>query len=150
MITVTNHIYTVNIQSNHTMKNFLNNVLTGNSINPPESCMQAFNLNFGDAVRTDWYRNGNGFEAIFYRDNLEHIALFTQEGTLLEYKANLPEGYLPEILKSRMEARGEIMNAVLRNKGNLIDYEVIVRDRDLNRFLITVSGSGQILEEKKL
>jgi len=46
--------------------------------------------------------------------------------------------------------KGEIMNAVLRNKGNRLEYEIIYRDATLTRFLITLSDLGAVLEEKKL
>ena len=42
------------------------------------------------------------------------------------------------------------MNFVLRNKRNHIDYEIIYRDMDLNRFMLIITDSGKIFQEKKL
>ncbi len=132
------------------MNDFLNNLISGESIDPPLECLPAFSLNFPNAVKADWHQAGEFYEAIFYRENLEHIALFDREGALTEYRAYLPDGYLPEAIRTMLEDRGEIMNAVLRNKGNMIEYEIILRDKDLIRYLVRVSGTGRILDEKKL
>ncbi len=88
------------------------------------------------------------YEAIFYKENLEHIAHFDLSGNLTEYKLFLPKEFLPEAIKSYLESKGEIMNVVLNNKGNCIEYEAIVRDKNLTRSLILLSDLGKILEEK--
>jgi hypothetical protein len=132
------------------MNTFLENLLDGNRRKPSDICLQAFDQNFQNTINVDWYDRGSYFEAIFYKDNLEHIALFNPSGSLLEYRLNLPDGYLPETIRNKVESKGEIMNTVMRNKGNTVEYEVIVRDKELNRYLITFSDIGNILEEKKL
>ncbi|NJM15147.1 MAG: hypothetical protein HC896_07020 [Bacteroidales bacterium] len=132
------------------MEDFVKRMLDGSGINPPEACLQAFAANFEGAVNIEWWDRGSSFEAIFYRDNLEHIAIFDRTGLLIEYRQFLPAPYLPEAIKTDLEARGEIMNAVLRNKGNSIEYEAIIRDKDLNRFLILMTDLGKVTEERKL
>ena len=130
--------------------NFLRKVIKGTGITPTALCIEAFNLNFRNAVNVEWYNKGDLFEAIFYKDNIEHIALFNTDGILQEYTQYLPEGYLPESMKNILETRGEVMNSVLKNKGNTIEYEVIYRDKELNRYLINFSDIGKVLEEKRL
>jgi hypothetical protein len=49
-----------------------------------------------------------------------------------------------------MEKAGEIMNVVLINEVNNIQYEVIVRDNKMQRFLYFVSNLGKIIHKKML
>jgi hypothetical protein len=132
------------------MEDFLKNVIQGSNITPPKVCLKAFNLNFSDAINVDWFNRESYYEAIFYKENLEHIAYFDLSGNLTEYKLFLPKEFLPEAIKSYLESKGEIMNAVLNNKGNCIEYEAIVRDKNLTRSLILLSDLGKVLEEKIL
>jgi len=132
------------------MSDFLRRMVEGNGISPSEVCLKSFNQNFEDAINVEWVKKANCFEAIFYKNNLEHIAIFSRSGILNEYRLNIPSDYLPETIKNFVSARGEIMNTVIRNKGNMIEYEVIVRDKELKRHLINFSDIGRIIEEKKL
>jgi len=132
------------------MNDFLKKVFEGNGVSPSGICLQSFNQNFEDAKNVEWFKNENHFEAIFYKNNLEHIAIFSLTGVLTEYRLNMPADYLPEPIKNIVSSKGEIMNSVMRNKGNMLEYEVIVRDQELNRHLITLSDIGRLIEEKKL
>lgn len=132
------------------MNAFLNRILKGNGIIPTEICAQSFRVNFADAVNVEWYKRRDHYEAVFYRQNLEHIALFSLEGVLLEYKQNLPSEYLPEALKKLVLSKGEIMNSVLINRGNLLEYEFIVRDSHLKRRLVVLSDVGTVKAERPL
>ena len=132
------------------MNDLLKKIIEANNFTPPHTYIEALHKNFEGAINIDWYNKTNYIEAIFYKDNIEHIAMFDADSILIEYKQNLTEGYLPEIIKSLLISKGEIMNTVLKNKGNTIEYEVIIRDIDLNRFLITLNEIGKIIEEKTL
>ncbi|MBN1598045.1 MAG: hypothetical protein JW894_07105 [Bacteroidales bacterium] len=132
------------------MDDFLKKVIEGSGIEPSTVCLDAFNQNFENAVNVEWFSRGEYFEAIFYKDNLEHIAMFNLNGGLIEYKVNLPKEFLPETIKNMLEEKGEIMNVVMINKGNTVEYEVIVRDKELNRILVIISEIGRIQEERKL
>ena len=133
------------------MNDFLKRVLKGNGILPSDVCLRSLNENFADAKNVEWFGKGNYYEAIFYKNDLEHIAVFDLSGILMEYRQNLPSSdYLPESIKKIALSKGEIMNSILRNMGNLIEYEVIIRDVKLNRYLIMFSETGNIVEEKKL
>lgn len=129
---------------------FFRKILEGSSIKPPEVCRKAFEQSFSDASNVEWHKRGSCFEAIFYKENLEHIALFDTHGNLTEYKQFIPEGFLPETLREKAELKGEIMNRLIRNKGNTIEYEIIVRDKALFRYQLTFSDVGQLLEDKRL
>ncbi len=132
------------------MNEFLRKVFSGNKETPSVICLQSFNQNFKEAKNVEWFKKENRFEALFYLNNLEHIALFSLNGILLEYRINISADYLPVHIKSMASSKGEIMNSVMRNKGNRLEYEIIVRDQELNRSFITVSEMGKIIEEKKL
>lgn len=105
---------------------------------------------FEGAINIEWVEYEEHLEAIFYKDRVEHIALFSKDGILQEYRKSLPEGYLPYNVRKQMEAQGEIMNRVLINKGNTIQYEVIVRDENLDRHLFVMSDLGDLLKQKAL
>lgn len=132
------------------MDDFLKKVVEGHGVSPPEECHQSFKQNFEEAINVEWFKKESCYEAIFYKNNLEHIALFDISGVLLEYRQNLSEDHLPIAIKDLVTSRGELMNSVLKNKGNMLEYEIILRDRDLNRYLITISEIGTIIQEMKL
>lgn len=132
------------------MEQFLKNLIQGSRINPPQSCLDAFNMHFEGTVNTEWFKSDASFEAIFYKDNMEYIALFTPDGILDSYRMFLPVGYLPEFIKNSMESYGEIMNCVLINKTNTIEYEIIYRDKTMARHMIRLTGLGGMLDERPL
>lgn len=132
------------------MKDFLKKIINGNGVVPSQVCLQAFAHNFTYAINTEWYHRDDFFEAIFYKDEHEYIALFDLRGRLISYKLNLPAAYLPAPLKELAESKGEIMNVLMNNKGNKVEYEVIVRDQELIRYSLTLAELGQLIEEKML
>lgn len=132
------------------MKEFLRKVIEGNKETPSDVCLNSFNQNFEDAINVEWYRRGKNFEAVFYKNNFEHIAIFGMNGILSEYRLFLPTEFLPGAIKNTVLSEGEIMNSLMRNKGNRVEYEVIVRDKNLKRTQITLSEFGRVLESKKL
>jgi hypothetical protein len=129
------------------MEDFIKNVMDGGKIDPPEECKEGFRENFSDAIREEWFAKKDWFEVIFYRDQLEHIALFSKDGILQEYKANLPRELLPEAIKKQFEENWEIMNSLLHNRGNSIEYELIIRDEDLTRYLVILTEFGKEVQK---
>ena len=132
------------------MMDFLKKVIEGSGVAPSAVCLQSFTENFTDAINVEWFRKDGHYEAVFYKDKLEHIALFSLNGTLMEYRKNLPPEFLPEAIKHLALSKGEIMNAVLKNLGNMLEYELIFRDESLNRHLLVLSDGGELKEEKRL
>lgn len=98
-------------------------------------CQQSFKQNFEDAAKVEWSKNKNQYEAISYKNEMEYIAIFDLSGTLMEYRQNLSTNHLPIAIKDTVVSMGEIMSFVLKNKGNSLEYEVIVRVKELNRYL---------------
>jgi hypothetical protein len=129
---------------------YLDKLMKGSNVEPPAICSDAFEKAFSNALNPEWYFRDGCYESVFYQDKLEHIAIFESTGRLLEHKMYLPEEFLPDQIKKKLRSRGEIMNAVLINKGNLIEYEAIIRDASLTRYLITCSHLGVFREEKIL
>jgi hypothetical protein len=132
------------------MSNLIERFILGTGITPPSQFEEALKLNFENAANVEWFRLGEGYEAIFYQDNLEHLACFDSDSLLINYKVNLPEEFLPVFIKETVEGKGEIMNVVLINQGNHIVYEVIIRSSPTDRFLLILSHLGKIEGEKKL
>lgn len=132
------------------MKDFLRKFVEGTGISPSVVCRRSFDENFADAVNVEWHHTEGNYEAVFYRSGLEHIALFGTSGLLLEYSKKLPPEFLPGPVRDLALSRGEIMNAVLRNKGNMLEYELIVRDGKLIRSLLLISELAELKEERML
>ncbi|MEQ8581586.1 hypothetical protein [Marinoscillum sp.] len=125
-------------------------VIDGNEVTPPASCLLTFDKNFPKAISIDWSEREAKFEAIFYQEDIEYIAVFHPQGLLEKYTMYLTPELLPVSIKTHMDQLGEIMNAVLINEGNQLLYEVIIRDADLKRYMLIVDQLGKILEERKL
>ena len=132
------------------MNNFLNKIFGHGKFMPPENIQQRLLEKFPETVNVEWNKTGKNFEAIFYKDQLEYIAIIDFSGKLLEYKMSLSEDLLPQQIKENLLQKGEIMNAVLINKGNAISYEVIIRNKSLTRFMIILNETGITISERQL
>ncbi|HPR32459.1 MAG TPA: hypothetical protein PLK12_10195 [Prolixibacteraceae bacterium] len=132
------------------MMNFFSRIFGKPDFSPPSFVQEALFKKFPGIINVEWAKNGTHYEAIFYKDQLEYIALIDTEGVLAEYKMFLPEGLLPEQIKEKLTQKGEIMNAVMINKGNTICYEVILRDEKLIRYVYLLNETGTILEHHVL
>ena len=132
------------------MANFLSKLFWNQEIVVPRKIKGVLTSKFPDIINVEWNKNGNFYEAIFYKDQLEYIAIISQDEELIEYKKFLPDGFLPQVIKDKLQLKGEIMNAVMINKGNSISYEIILRDNELTRFLYLLDEKGSITEMKKL
>jgi len=132
------------------MMNFFSKIFKGSLFSPPEIIRNALDERFHDVINIEWNKNGETYEAIFYKDNIEYIAIFDNSGSLMEYKMFLPEGFLPEKIKSELNKKGETMNAVMINKGSSVTYETIYRDKELIRYILIFNELGGIIEEKVL
>lgn len=132
------------------MMNFFSKIFGDSIFSPPEIVKDSLKVRFPAVINVEWNKTGDIYEAIFYKDNIECIANFDRSGTLIVYKMFLSEDFLPQNIKSTMLGKGEIMNAVMINKGNSITYEIIYRDKELVRYLMLFSEIGVILEERVL
>lgn len=112
----------------------------------PESVKSLFAEKFPDSKNTEWEQKGAGYEAIFYLNDIEHIARFSAKGILVEYRKNLWPDELPENIKTTGTSFGEIMNGITIFRGEEILYEVIIRDEKLDRFEYLFNNNGEVLK----
>lgn len=132
------------------MINFFTKIFKSSPFSPPEEIINALKEKFPDVINIEWNKSGDSYEAIFYKDSIEYIANFDKDGELKVYKMFLPEGFLPGNILDTVRKKGELMNAVMINKGNSITYEIIYRDTDLVRSVMMLNEKGTILEERLL
>ena len=132
------------------MMNFFSKIFGDSLLSPPEIVKNSLKERFPSVINVEWNKNGDNYEAIFYKGNIECIANFDRSGSLIVYKMFLSEDFLPQNIKLTMKSKGEIMNAVMINKGNSITYEIIYRDKELIRYLMLFNEIGVILEEMVL
>lgn len=132
-------------------KNFLTKILAGaKASGMPKAVKQAFAKTFNSPLNTEWNQAGDDWEAIFYVDEMEHLARFEATGELLSLKINLPLGQLPDNIKKAVQNEGELMNAIVIKRQQKLMYQLIVRNQKLERFFLLLNSEGEVLEKEKL
>lgn len=132
------------------MKNFYHKLIGQDTFSIPKKIESQFNLQFKDAVNTEWQEKKIYFEAIFYFEGVEKIARFNRDGKLLELRSNLAVENIPdEILKIALYF-GEIMNSILIVKEGISAYEIIVRNKKLTRILLLIDENNNLQKEEIL
>jgi hypothetical protein len=127
------------------MSKFLKKFIRGGRITPPHHIEEEFFRNFIQPLNIEWYFGDQQYEAIFYKDNTEYVAQYNSDGTLINYRINLSVDNLPEVVHSQLNNEEEIMNVVSKVTNMESEYEVIVRDKSLRRYIIHITESGKIL-----
>ncbi len=94
--------------------------------------------------------SAEGYEVIFYEDEVEHIATYSREGQLHTLLINLSPAALPDPVRRYALSRGEIMNAISMKEGDRVSYELIVRDGALERYALLFDAGGTLLKEEHL
>jgi len=103
---------------------------------------------FPRAINIEWNKNQNTFEALFYMDEVELIAKLNDKGELIEYKNNIRKNEIPEIVGLETYKHGEIMSAIAIYFGEEVHYEIIIRQKDLVRYLLILDSQGILLEKR--
>lgn len=116
----------------------------------PESVQKFLITKFPDAINVEWEFKDGLFESIFYLKEVEYIAKISEAKGIIEYKINLNPTELPAQVSSSEDVHGEIMNAIEIHRENELLYEIIVRDKKLNRTLLLLNSSGGLLKWKKI
>lgn len=116
----------------------------------PEILEKKLFENFRKAVNIEWEKKEQHFEAVFYVNRIEYIALFSETGELLEYKKNMWPDELSVDITNYCFRIGEIMNAISTFKNNEVNFEVIVRDTNFNRMLLVFDSNAKLLSQKNL
>lgn len=132
------------------MKIPLAKILSGKPKSIPEKVIAKLNNHFPNAINIDWEKKETGYEAIFYLQDTEHIAQFSESGNLKTYKRNLWPNELPTSIAEICKQHGEIMNAIaiFYDKGQF--YEIIVRDKNFNRTLLLFGKDAVLVEKRKI
>jgi len=114
----------------------------------PERVKAEVLAHFPQALNIDWHKLPKHFEAIFYLNDLEHIARISPEGKLLSYKKNIKASDLPAIVREKSRMEGEIMSTISHHKGQEIQHEIIIRKKDFSRYLLVFDHNGILVEIK--
>lgn len=132
------------------MKNRLLNIFSSFTGKVPAKIKNLLFSAFPEAKNVEWESREDGYEAVFYVNEVEHIARITEKDGLTGFKKNLKPEELPEAVSTECQKAGEIMNAIAIHTKNKILYEVIVRDHEFNRTLLLVSETGELLETNEI
>ncbi|MBN1184198.1 MAG: hypothetical protein JXB49_18055 [Bacteroidales bacterium] len=133
------------------LENLFKKIITGSSVVPPDNITESFQAMFHNALNIDWFIKDETYEAIFYFNDLEHIARFYNDGRLLDTRKNLPLDTIPEQLAKNASREGEIMNVVeIMPSDNEPYYDIVIRNKELVRFMLLMDKQGNIFEKKEL
>jgi len=132
------------------MNNFFKKIFISAPKTIPESVQKYLLSTFPEAINIEWEFKDGLFESIFYMNEIEHIAKISETKGIVEYKINLNPSDLPGLISASEDIHGEIMNAIEIHKEEELVYEIIVRDKKLNRTLLFLSSTGELLNWKKI
>ncbi len=132
------------------MQNILSKIFTSNKTKPPKAVLRSFEIDFGQPINVEWHKDAENFEAVFYIDEREHIALFAPDGHIVVQKTNLLLTSAPLPVAAQAKNIGEMMNLIKMVRNGIINFEVIARDLYLDRYYLLLDEDGQILEKRKL
>lgn len=132
------------------MKNIFSKLFKFTAVNVPQPLKDSFLKQFGDSINVEWLQSDDFYEAVFYLDEMEHIAHYDQTGKLLNLKKNLPMQEIPDHIKEKGHEHGEIMNAIEIWENEIVGYELIVRDETLIRFSLLLNEKGGLFQKTKL
>ena len=131
--------------------NFFQKIFTGGKgIELPTLVKQEFEKQFSNSLNIEWQKNGDLFEAVFYINEAEHIAVYKNDGASVCLKINLPLIGVPENIQHVAKEEGELMNAIQIECDGILKYELIVRDKNLVRYSLLLNEKGTILKKEKL
>lgn len=125
-------------------------IFTPSPLAPPEQLQNKFHAIYKKVKNLEWIEYQNDWEAIFIKDGEEYIIRMNLEGSVLDQKVNLPLQKVPQAVLECTRQHGEVMNIIQATSGDLHKYEIIMRDHDLNRFLLLISETGELLHRSSL
>lgn len=132
------------------MKNILGKIFKFTNVSLPIAVKDSFFEKFGDSINVEWLHFDDFYEAIFYLEEIEHIAHFDSAGKLLNLKKNLSIQATPEHIKRKADEHGELMNVIEIREDEIVGYELIVRDETLIRFSLLLNEKGGLIQKSKL
>jgi hypothetical protein len=132
------------------MKNLFGKIFRNLPKPVPETIQNELHRNFPNAINVEWEPKKNFYEAVFYLDDVEHIAHLSEPGKLTEFKKNLWPAELPEAIAAESRQYGEIMNSIAIFRQEDRFFEVIIRDKQFRRKLLLFDESANLLNSEKL
>ena len=125
-------------------------MIRGEITEPPEPVCKSLAREFSSPYNIEWMKHKEYYEAVFYVRKQEYLARFRTDGSLVDYSINIPAESIPARILKTAGSAGEIMNAVARHSGEEISYEIICRDRELNRFLLLIDSNAGVMSRQAL
>ena len=132
------------------MKHILSKIFKFTSVTLPVQVKTAFAEKFGESLNVEWLQTDDFYEAIFYLEEIEHIARFDSTGKILNLKKNLSIQATPLHIKEKAAKHGELMNVIEIFEDEIVGYELIVRDETLIRFSLLLNEKGGLIHKSKL
>lgn len=132
------------------MKNPLEKIFNNSTRTIPEKVLTELSHHFPNAVNVEWELKKGSYEAIFYLEDVEHIAHISANGKLEEFKRNLWPNELPRKIMEECNQLGEIMNAIAIFREGRKFFEVIVRDSNFSRKLFLFGESASLISSRNL
>jgi len=132
------------------MKSIFEIFIPRNTFRPPRAVVLELKKNFGNVMNVEWSKEEDFYEAVFYHLNTEKIARFTSSGELIEIKINLPLSAVKPEIASQALAVGELMNLIEITRQGKILYDIVARDKNLDRYYLLLEEDGTLLEKEKL
>jgi hypothetical protein len=130
------------------VKDLFKSILTGSDSTPPESVQITFNQMFKDANSVEWHLDGKFFESIFVYHGKEIICRFDRNSSWVDTRINQSLVEVGETITSKLESLGEIMSAIRIEKPEMLIFEFVIRDKEMNRQIYFTDTKGQIIEKR--
>jgi hypothetical protein len=127
--------------------NLFQNILKSSKARIPSLVLKCFSDLFPEAINVEWYNIEKTYEAVFYDNDFEKIIRINEEGNIIDTKVNLPLHIIPDRIARNAISEGEIMNAISITEGDNTYYELIVRDKKLNRYLALYNDKAELLNK---
>lgn len=132
------------------MNNLFNKIFHASTKQIPQKIKDSLILQFPEALNVEWEAKGKFYEAVFYVNDIEFIAKISEDSTIVEFKQNLKLNELPDFISAQCLKLGEIMNAIVIKRDKAVLYEVIVRDKNLDRSVLLLDERGKLLKNELL
>lgn len=90
------------------------------------------------------------WEVVFHDDQKEKIVRIDGTGKILECRVNASPKDLPIKILEMVNEKGELMNAILIEKMDGTVWEIIYRNKKLDRFLMVLDTDGKVISSRPL
>lgn len=132
------------------MNSIFDHIVPKNTFTPPKVVVQSLERIYGKMLNVEWSDEEGFYEAVFYFRDIEYIARFDAAGELQVSKSNLPLHMVTPPIALRALEVGELMNLIEITQQGKLFYEIIARDKYLDRYYLLLEEDGTLLEKQKL